>query len=324
MARFETLAAKMLATLVPLATGTAGKPYLSVLIYHRVLPTFDYMRPDEPTVADFDWQMALVKRYFTPLSLSDAIVMMDEGTLPDNAICVTFDDGYADNAVHALPILQRYEVPASVFVSTGYLNGGRMWNDTVIEALRLQQDTLDLTSLGLEVYPCDTPANRKDAAHSILKAIKHKAPNERQRIVDALVERSPPLPHDLMMTDEQVRLLDKANIEIGGHTISHPILANLTIDQVQCEIADGKAELERILDKSIRYFAYPNGKPGQDYLPEHIPLVKAAGYQLALATTWGVSSKASDRYQLARFTPWDKTPLRFLLRLLLNRKTLIT
>jgi peptidoglycan/xylan/chitin deacetylase (PgdA/CDA1 family) len=97
-------------------------------------------------------------------------------------------------------------------------------------------------------------------------------------------------------------------------------LAKLSDEQAQQEIVEGKKHLETIISKKLRYFAYPNGKLGDDYMESQVRIVKDAGFEAAVSTTWGVSTRNSDRYQLARFTPWDKKPDKFLLRLLLNQK----
>ncbi|WP_293264273.1 polysaccharide deacetylase family protein [Neptunomonas sp.] len=312
---------KALSVVVPFILKTKGKQHLSILIYHRVLPKYDFMRPSEPTVEEFDWQMSIISRYFNPLSLADALELMNRGELPENAICVTFDDGYADNESCALPILKKWHIPATVFISTGFINGGRMWNDTVVETLKGIDKHLDLQKLGLGEYTLHDQESKKIAAQEILTEIKHREIESRAEAVEfieSLAEHT--LPRDLMLTDQQIKNLSDAGVEIGGHTVSHPILAKLDNAQAKQEIFDGKKCLENIINKKIKYFAYPNGKLGHDYLENQIRIVKEAGFEAAVSTTWGVSTRNSDCYQLARFTPWDKRADKFFLRLLLNQK----
>lgn len=109
--------------------------------------------------------------------------------------------------------------------------------------------------------------------------------------------------------------LHKSGMEIGGHTVTHPILATLTPEQVRQEVQDNKKALEQLLDTKLQYFAYPNGKPNQDYLSEQIAIIKACGYEAAVSTQPRMSSKSDDRWQLPRFTPWDTSPIRFMLRI---------
>ena len=311
----------LLARMVPLALGTQGKQRLSILIYHRVVNEFDPMRPAEPTREIFDWQMRLVRQYFNPLSLLEALEKLDSGQLPERAICVTFDDGYADNQLHAMPILRKYAVPATVFVSTGFLNGGRMWNDSLIEFFRcFRGDSLDLNELGLGRHDTANMDARLASAERVIAEIKYRHPTERVQLVEQIQGRfeSECLPDDLMMTDAQVRSLASNGVTIGAHTVSHPILASVTDEVAHREIQDSKARLEDMLQQSVDVFAYPNGRPGQDYRKEHVAMVRSLGFRAAVSTHWGVSDRETDRYQLPRFTPWDKQPFRFAGRLLSN------
>lgn len=309
----------LVAGMLPWLLNTRGKQRLSILIYHRVVPEHDPMRPYEPTLEVFDWQMRLLRECFTPLPLLQALDMQQSGTLPERAVCVTFDDGYADNERHALPILQRHAIPATVFVSTGFLNGGRMWNDSVIEALRVVGgDALDLEDLELGRHELGSLEQRMHAAESVIDAIKHLDPGERMAVVSAIESRVDRLPADLMMTDEQVRSLARAGITIGAHTVNHPILASVEDDVARGEILESKHYLESLLQDEVQVFAYPNGRPELDYRARHPQMVREMGFRAAVSTHWGVSTALSDRYQLPRFTPWDRQPAKFALRLLAN------
>lgn len=308
---------------LPIVLGTRAKQRLTILIFHRVLPSFDPMRPDEPTVDQFDWQMRTLRQHFSPLGLVDALQRMEAGTLPERAVCVTFDDGYADNEECALPILRKYAVPASVFVSTAFINGGRMWNDSVREALRIYDgDSLNLNDLGLESYATASYAERLLSAESIISSIKRREPEIRGSIVEAIEQRVEGLPNDLMLTTEQLRALAEGGISIGAHTVNHPILASVPDESAQREISQSKEVLEALVQKPVELFAYPNGGPNTDYRREHRNMVEQLGFKAAVSTHWGAASGQSDFYQLPRFTPWDRSPARFALRLLANYRRL--
>ncbi len=105
---------------------------------------------------------------------------------------------------------------------------------------------------------------------------------------------------------------------IGGHTVNHPILTRLAQNEAKREIVSGKALLESLIGARLSLFAYPNGKPGKDYGPEHVAMVRQAGFSAAVSTAWGAARSASDIFQLARFTPWDPRPARFMLQMLRN------
>lgn len=300
-------------------TNPAGQQRLSILIYHRVMAERDPMRPGEPTVAEFDWQMQLLKRHFNMLPLVTATRLLREGRLPPRSACITFDDGYADNATLALPVLQRHAIPATVFVASGYLNGGQMWNDTVIESLRrCPAGELDLSAQGLPVYMIGDSLSRRRAAYDVIRRGKYREMAQREDIAACLAALIGSLGDDLMLTTAQVQMLHNSGVEIGGHTVFHPILSRLPLTSAKAEIEQGKEELETLIAAPLRVFAYPNGQPETDFSPDHAALVKAAGFEAAVTTCWGVSARQTDPFQMARFTPWDKSPIKFLLRMALN------
>jgi len=317
-----SLVAGLATRVLPRLFNTVNKQRLSILIYHRVLAEHDPLRPDEPTAAQFEWQMRALARDFHPMSLCDAVSALEANTLPERAVCVTFDDGYADNEQVALPLLKKYDIPATVFVSTGFLNGGRMWNDSVIEAVRRHHGKeWDLTNAddALSCYALANDQEKLQAIDAILSSIKHYDLERRANIVSSLVAQiGVSLPNDLMMTDEQVLNLSRSGVEIGAHTVHHPILDSIPNDQAQAEIADSKGYLEHILQHPVHSFAYPNGQPGKDYQSVHRDMVESLGFRVAVSTHWGVSTAESDRFQLPRFTPWDTQEHRFVIRLLAN------
>ncbi len=292
---------------------------LSILIYHRVLTKPDPLFPSEVDAERFDQQLAFLKQAFNIIPLRQAVEGLRTGALPPRAACITFDDGYADNAEVALPILKRHSASATFFVATGFLNGGRMWNDTVIELIRRAPARIDLGAIGLGQFTLDTIPQRRAAITTLLDALKYLPVAERQAQVDRMGGlMGVSAPDDLMMSDEQVRQLHRAGMEIGGHTVNHPIIARMDSAAARSEIAGGKARLEQIIGERIRTFAYPNGKPGQDYTAEHVAMVKELGFESAVCTSWGASSRSTDLFQLPRFTPWDRGQLRFTLRMMQN------
>jgi peptidoglycan/xylan/chitin deacetylase (PgdA/CDA1 family) len=313
----KRLSVSLAVKLLPLLLNTHGKQRLSILVYHRVLPGHDPMRPNEPTTTEFDWQMRLLRNNFSPLPLVEAVERLRAGTLPNRAVCVTFDDGYADNEQHALPILKKYAIPATVFVTTGVLNGGRMWNDSVIEVFRsFAGERLDLRDLDLGSFSLATLTQRLAAVDSVIRAIKHLDPDIRAALVHEIEKRVSAQPDDLMLTDTQIQSLARNGVTIGAHTVNHPILCSVSSEIARWEIQYSKSYLEELLQERIEVFAYPNGKPGLDYLDEHRNMVKEMGFKAAVSTHWGVSTSQSDTLQLPRFTPWDRQELKFAIRLL--------
>jgi peptidoglycan/xylan/chitin deacetylase (PgdA/CDA1 family) len=296
------------------------KARLSILIYHRVLRQPDPIFPGELCASQFDQELAWLKSFFNVLPLDEAIARLQAGGLPARSACISFDDGYADNAEIALPLLRPHELCATFLVSSCFLDGGRMWNDTIIESLRrARSDVLDLTGLGLGVYEIASHEAKRKAIDALIDAHKYLPQAQRSERVEAIREAvGEALPDDLMMRSEQVRELHAAGMRIGAHTVTHPILARLDAAAARREIAGGREKLQAIIGAPVKLFAYPNGKPGEDYRQEHVEMVKAMGFRAALSTAWGAARRGDDIYQLPRFTPWDRTSGRFALRLMRN------
>jgi peptidoglycan/xylan/chitin deacetylase (PgdA/CDA1 family) len=298
--------------------GSRGR--LSILILHRVLAAPDPLLPDLPTVAEFEQRMRWVRSWFRVLPLERAIELLFRGELPARALAITFDDGYADNEELAAPALARLGLSATFFVCTGFLDGGSMWNDRVIAAVRAcPADEIDLASIGLGRHRLASPQARRAAVGAILTAIKHLPAAERERATAAIVSAAGGVPAPpAMMRAEQVRSLRRLGMAIGAHTVTHPILTRIAAEVARDEMERSKRDLEAILQERVGLFAYPNGVPGQDFAREHAAMAKACGFDAAVSTAWGAASRRSDRFQLPRFSPWDRTRLRYGARLLAN------
>jgi len=301
------------------SAGTAGR--LSVLVFHRVHAAPDPLFPGEPDSKRFEACMEVIRDCFSPLPLQDACEALERGKLPARAVAVTFDDGYADNCEVALPILKRLGVHATFFVASDYLDGGRMWNDSVIEAVRsCAASEIDLDRLSLGRHSLKDPPSRHAAAQAIIDALKYLGPAERSSRAEAIGAELGVAPRsDLMMTSGQLRQLAQSGMSVGAHTCSHPILARISGPDARREIAEGRERLEGIVGEPVRLFAYPNGKPGQDYSRAHVELVRELGFDAAFSTARGVAAPGADRWQIPRYTPWAPRPERFGLQLAASR-----
>ncbi|MBQ5947389.1 polysaccharide deacetylase family protein [Massilia sp. ST3] len=308
----------MLQTAGNLLARSRAAGRICVINYHRVLQTPHPLLPSEPDVATFRWQMELLARCFNVLPLRQALALMDAGTLPPRSVCITFDDGYS--AVHelALPVLQRFNLPATVFVTSGHLGQNTMWNDRIIEAVQsLRSERLDLRSLGLANYSLRNTDERLATIGVLTEHSKYLPPSKRHALIRQLEEMAGEnLVPGQMLTPDMVRALDRNGIEIGAHTVTHPILTSMDDESAQSEITSSKEQLEELLDKPVQLFAYPNGKVGKDYDARHVEMVRRAGFAAAFTTAVGAITKDQDRFQLPRSRPWDRTPFMFGLRLL--------
>ncbi len=312
------------ARLANIAFGVGLAPRLSILIFHRVLPQADPLFPREIDATRFDRMMAAVSKVYDVMSLTQAVTRLSSGQLRGRPLVITFDDGYADNEEVALPILRRHGLTANFFVATGFLDGGRMWNDSVIECLRRTTvSQLDLRDFGLGALTVQTLGQRRSAIERVIPFIKYLGLHEREAALAALLDAAgrPSLPRTLMLRRDQVYALHRAGMEIGAHTVHHPILTTLPDDQARHELSQGRSELEHILGGApVRTLAFPNGGPDRDYDARHVAFAQELGFEAAVTTAVGVAGPGDDIFQLPRFTPWDASLPRWLFRLAANQR----
>lgn len=291
---------------------------MCVVNYHRVLAVKNPLVEADPDLTTFRWQMELLARCFNVLPLRDALRALDAGQLPPRAVCITFDDGYRSLHDLALPVLRDYRLPATVFVTSGHIDEGNMWNDRIIDAIQaLPGSRLDLGEFGLGEYALHNLALRRAAIQTVTEKSKYLPPAMRHAVIERLIalggnKKAP----ELMLTRDMILNLDREGIEVGAHTVTHPILTRLDDDSARSEIIDGKAQIEAILGKPVHLFAYPNGKPGKDYHQGHVDMVREAGFEAAFTTEVSAIRRGHHRFELPRSRPWDSTPLRFGMRLL--------
>jgi len=310
------LPARLLRLGAHLTSPGGARGALLVLIYHRVLAAPDALLADEPDAARFAAELDLIAGLFNVLGFSEAVERLGRRSLPPRALAITFDDGYANNLEVAAPLLAARGLTATFFISTGFSGGGMMWNDLVIEALRVAPAEFDLGPLGLGTWPLPDVGARRRAVDSLLGRLKYLSLEERIAAAERIAERAGlPATVTPMMDERQLRALAGRGMELGAHCIRHPILSRLAPDDARREIEGSRQRLAEITGVPVRAFAYPNGRPGVDYTAEHVRMVREAGFSAAASTAWGVATSRSDPLQVPRVAPWDRSAARYALRL---------
>jgi peptidoglycan/xylan/chitin deacetylase (PgdA/CDA1 family) len=284
-----------------------------ILGYHRV-ERFTHEEYEVcVTPQHFAEQMAILRKYAHPVSLRELVQDLKEGAVQPGSVAVTFDDGYADNLYQAKPILEKYAIPAIVFVCTGYA-GKEFWWDELVR-LVISSDA-ELGALCLEVggtrFVCNQPTASR-AAESNVRRMFHQAlyrfllpldVDEQYQAMNTIRTwsgvSSIETTERAMTPDELIRLVDHGLIEIGAHTRHHPMLSQLPIGRQREEIISSKRDLEGLLNREVDGFAYPNGSATEDTKR----VVREAGYTFACTSLQDVVRPAHDLHALTRF--WQR------------------
>jgi peptidoglycan/xylan/chitin deacetylase (PgdA/CDA1 family) len=284
-----------------------GNGRFQILIYHRVGNGGDACVA-ATSVAGFERQMRCIREHFHPMSLTDLVAAAERREIPPRAVAVTFDDGYENVFLDAFPIIRRYGVPATVYLATGLIGGGPMWNDRIEIAIRATHYGEIRSPLDdRDVLPLRTPEQRELALRRTLEALKRRPPADRDALTAEIV-RALGVTVDgglRMLRWAQVADMHAAGIEFGAHTVHHPILSCLPPEEAWGEIVESKRAIEERLQVSVRHFAYPNGTAA-DFDDATQALVVRAGFTSAVSTIFGVNTAETDRYALRRGGPWEE------------------
>jgi peptidoglycan/xylan/chitin deacetylase (PgdA/CDA1 family) len=289
-----------------------GEYPLAVIYFHRVLDKLDPFLPDDPTIEECEGLISIISKNFSTFTISKALELQAVGQLPKLSVCISFDDGYADNYTNALPILDKYNVPATFFIATKGTQQGYLWNDVLLNNIRHTQfSELNITDSS---WLLNTSENKVITYLSLINQLKFMQNKKRDENLLNIVHQLGNIETQrCMMNEEQVRNLHQLGHEIGGHTTTHSILGIQDHQVALTEIQTNQAELERILDSKIKTFAFPNGCFPRDFDQYHINMMKKCGYKFACSTNDGGITSKSNRYTISRFMPHRKERNQFCL-----------
>jgi peptidoglycan/xylan/chitin deacetylase (PgdA/CDA1 family) len=287
---------------------------LTILTYHGVLPRTNrcdpYLLRNVVDCDAFEWQMRYVATRCHVLSLSEACRRLAGGApLPARAVVVTFDDGFRNNGTEAFPILRKYRVPATVFLTADYIGsvGRQLWTERVAWLVSCASGAPLQVAIGETGFALETrtAAEREGSARTLLAALKSVPIEARERIVSALESElgasvaTPDRDRYEFLDWAEVRRMAAAGIEFGSHTVHHPILSSLDDDERWREVVESKRIIEEQLGQPCVLFSYPNGSAA-DFDARDERNLQRAGYACALSQIPGFNDGSTDRYALRR------------------------
>jgi len=280
----------------------------SILAYHRIsenvplnLGPVGYMFHSKET---FESQMKWALENGVVITLEELGDRIKSHTKPDKLyIAVTFDDGYSDVLENGLPILKKYNIPATLFVSTGFIDNPKLiprWDKVAFISKKLNKEIKVKYGNGQEQYDLTTDEESYRFIIEFLQSYKGNSPSvavDLDKQLNRLLEESgyPDVENDFARWDVLKNATDSGLISVGGHTVTHPILAKEGLT----EIAEGREILEEKLGVEVNAFAYPFGT-SKEVSKESVIAVIDAGFTCAVTTTSGYNNELADRYLLRR------------------------
>ncbi len=293
--------------------------HLTILTYHRVMDRPDYFPFDEDLISastrQFRSHLDFVTKHFDVINFR----MLDEymeknGTLPPRALIITFDDGYRDNHEVAWPILKEYGVTATMFVTAGFIGRRRMfWWDRIAYIVKTSSkrdarvDIPRSAPIDLGAFP-----DRQSAARRLIRTVKNLPDGEKEDFIGrfaGIMEVSlNEDEHALTMSWDQVRELIAGGIEIGGHSVNHPIFSNTGEERLREEVSGAKKIIEEQTGGRVITF----GSPGRGILTaEEKPIferrlrsvIAESGYKFCTMYRWGLGyEKGFEPYGVPRIS----------------------
>jgi|TARA_B100002003_G_scaffold112829_1_gene104351 peptidoglycan/xylan/chitin deacetylase (PgdA/CDA1 family) len=288
--------------------------YTTILLYHGITatPSFgieNFSKKHLP-VKEFEAQMEYLARNANVITLCEMVkILQGNYTIPQHTVSVTFDDSFRNIYKVALPVLRRYKIPATFFVSTGFVGTNkRFWVDLVEHYInKTSTDQLEVLFGGdVKQFEVKTNENKITAIVAIKSVLKKMKPVERDSFISALkcatkvTDNGDDVLNYLNLTWEDVCELDDPPFYVvGGHSDNHEILSNINVDNLKREICECKNKLQERLGHTIDQFAYPEGQ-SEHFNEKVISELKKEGITICPSAIHGVNYRGTDPFHLKR------------------------
>jgi peptidoglycan/xylan/chitin deacetylase (PgdA/CDA1 family) len=284
----------------------------AILMYHSVV--------EDPRCQDtflggivhsrdvFRGQMELLARRYRPASLDQVrSFVRGEVELPDRAVVVTFDDGYADNYEIAAPVLNEIGVPSTFYVTVACVEQGRLpWPARLRFVFRTTKKGSWADSSG-RAWPLSSGVERGKAFLLSCDECCKLAGTAQEKYVacleDELDTQAPVESGALMMNYDQIRALVQQGHIVGSHTMTHPNMAYVSLQDARREMTESKQRLEQQLNAAVAHFSYPCPALSPHWTEQTVAASRDAGYETAVTTDGGLARKGDNPLLLKRVRP---------------------
>ena len=281
-----------------------------IIPYHMIVDKPNGFYPETST-ADFEKQIAHLVKNYRVISLDEIVERVKTRSSLRCCVAVTFDDGFRDNYEIVYPILRKYNIPATIFLTTGYIDSGTapwfikfryIFMKTEKTELRLRLDDKNI------FFPMHTKKAKFAASDRVMAYLKSCPEKQRLLLLDRLCKKLEVNEFqgidNLMLTWDQIKPMASHGISFGAHTVNHPILSRISIEIAEREILESKNTIEKEIEKSVTSFAYPFGKKSQ-YTPQIFPILQELGFKCAVTTGLRPNTYSVNLFEFNRPVPWE-------------------
>jgi len=286
-----------------------------VLPYHMVTAQPNGFYP-ETSIDLFERQIAHLAKNYKVMPLDEIVERVKKREHLRGCVAITFDDGFKDNYKNAYPILKKYKVPATIFLTTGSIENKTAPWFIKLRYLFMKTDKTHLRlsldqpiSSGQQVtFPLQTRQEKFAASEKVMTYIKNCPDTQRLQLLDRLctelaVNDLKEL-DDLMLSWDEIKEMSEQKISFGAHTVSHPILTRIPLTTVEEEILQSRQTIEGRIGKQVTGFAYPFGKEPQ-YSPDMFAILDKLHFNYAVTTKLGSNNYHTELFALDRWGPWE-------------------
>jgi len=270
---------------------------IKILSYHKISDNYPDWLDLSTKVSTFEIHLDYLKKYYHIISLKEAINLLEtKQKIYERAIVITFDDGYKCIYKNAFPLLKKYKIPATIFLTVNPPEYKEpLWFECVVYAINnTSRKTLNLEPLGLKKYLIDTLKEKKGTTEQIVAYAKKLDKKDRENLIQTIFKELQANLYDSKITDEmlsweEIKEMKESGLSIGIHTMSHSILTNISLEEARYEICQSKKIVEERIGEQVHFFAYPNGG-WNDFNSDIINLLKNNQFSCACTLVNGTNN----------------------------------
>lgn len=284
-----------------------------ILVYHRVCNQKRTILSSVPC-AEFEKQIKYLSRIYNFVNLENITQWIQgKAKMPSNPVAITFDDGYRDIYANAYPILRKFGIPATVFITTDFIDNHKIpwWERTYYLIQKTDPEIKGIPEISKH-FRITGLKDRELMASEVVRKLRYLPQSRREKLISSMAKesdvRSEVLNQRLMLSWDEIREMANNGVSFGSHTITHPVLTQISKNQAKNEIKGSKEIIEEKLDRKVNFFSYPHGSP-RDFNLHTTNLVREAAYEGACTTIQGFNTRQANPYKLKRVSIWGDLPL---------------